>query len=157
MLSPSLSCLWLKNLKRRGPSTSRSPSFCTECVMGEVQGFKIRFLQLCGVGTQRTWRAKKTIEAVSLWIQREYPCCLLDFSLEPIWQSLSLTLDISSMFAFNPINLLCRLQVLQPSCLHYGSKFLTHPSWWWQRYKPFAVLFIHKNVWEIQFLSLMRS
>lgn len=93
-------------------------------------------------GTQRrTQRAKNMTEAVSLWIQREYSWYLLSFRLEPIWHSLSVSCDISLSFVLKPVNLFYRLKMLQPSCLHYGSKFLTHSSRWWQRDKPFAFLF----------------
>lgn len=66
---------------------------------------------------------------------------LLSFILEPIWHSLSVSCDKNLSFVLKPVNLFYRLKMLQPSCLHYGSKFLTHPSWWWQRDKPFAFLF----------------
>lgn len=77
-------------------------------------------------------------EAVSLWNQ-EYSWYLFSFRLEQNWHNLSVSCDIS--FVLKPVNLFYRLKILQPSCLHYGSKFLTHPSWWWKRDKHFTFLF----------------
>lgn len=90
---------------------------------------------------RRTQGAKNMTEAVSLWIQREHWWYLLSFILEPIWHSLSVSCDKNLSFVLKPVKLFYRLRMRQPSCLHYGSKFLTHPSWWWQRDKPFAFLF----------------
>lgn len=103
---------------------------------------KTGFHNCVAEGTQRrTQRAKNMTEALSLWAQREYLWHLLSFRLEPIWHSLSASCDISLNFVLTTVNLFYRLKMLQPSCLHYGSKFLTHPNRWWQRDKPFSFLF----------------
>lgn len=155
MPSPLFSYLWLRTTKDWLLAPPGASLFVQNVSWGKCRALKLGFYN-CMEERHRGHEEPKTrlkqyhLESrgnihvaglVLVWSQYDKACLSL----------------LSLMFAFNPINLFCRLQVLQPSCLHYGSKFLTHPSWWWQRDKPFAVLFIHKNVWEIQFLSLMRS